>query len=243
MADSYHSEEEQVEALKRWWQENGKSTVISIVVAIAAVMGWQGYQKQQQSALEAASSIYQNLLLASSGENGVVTPEQTATANHLADTLKQDFSSSTYASFAALYKAKLAVGKGDLKAAESELRWVLEQSDLPEIDMQATLRLARVLAAQESFDEALALLEKADAVSAEAEEVRGDVFYARGDLESANLAYQKSQELFLGIGAQPNSLLRMKIQQLKSEMEVITADSSTSETPEEPEPSAVNEGV
>lgn len=109
--------------------------------------------------------------------------------------------------------------------------------------MQATLRLARVLSAQENFDEALSLLDKANAVSAEAEEVRGDIFYARGNLESASLAYQKSQELFQGVGAQANPLLRMKIQQLKSEMDVITADNSTAETMEEPAQTAVEEGV
>ena len=47
MSDSYRTEEEQVEALKAWWRENGKSTVVAIAMAVMGVFGWQGWQKQQ----------------------------------------------------------------------------------------------------------------------------------------------------------------------------------------------------
>lgn len=107
MSDSYRTEEEQVEALKAWWRENGKSTLVAIALAVMGVFGWQGWQKQQQADQSTASAIYQNLLTAANGDNGQATLAQIATANHLADTLKADYTGTTYAHFAALYKANL----------------------------------------------------------------------------------------------------------------------------------------
>ena len=44
--EQYRTEEEQVEALRRWWNENGKSTVAVIVIALAAGLGWQAWQRE-----------------------------------------------------------------------------------------------------------------------------------------------------------------------------------------------------
>jgi len=34
--ESYRTEEEQVEALKRWWKENGTGILVAILLAVAA---------------------------------------------------------------------------------------------------------------------------------------------------------------------------------------------------------------
>ncbi|ARN76033.1 YfgM family protein [Oceanicoccus sagamiensis] len=219
MAEGYQTEDEQVEALKKWWNENGKSTLATIAIAVAGVFGYQGWQTQQQAEVDAASAIYQNLLAATNGQNGTVTVEQTATANHLADTLKADFPSSTYARFAALYKAKLAVNAEDLAAAEAELRWVLASGPSAEMSVQAKLRLARVLAAQQQYDDALAQLQGDSGTSASAyEEVKGDIYVAQGNSADAALAYQKALELDQqGTNPASNPLLTLKIQQLATQ--------------------------
>ena len=46
--EPYNTEEEQVEALRRWWDENGRSTIAAIVIALAAGFGWQAWQKHDQ---------------------------------------------------------------------------------------------------------------------------------------------------------------------------------------------------
>jgi len=143
MSDTYRTDEEQVEAIKRWWRENGTSTVVSIAIAVSAVLGWQDWQKNQQEKIDTASAIYQNLVTAAAGDNGSATVEQKATVMHLAQTLKSDFPDSTYAQFAAFYRAKFSVEDKDLEAAEKELRWVLESGASNEIVIQTQLRLAR----------------------------------------------------------------------------------------------------
>jgi predicted negative regulator of RcsB-dependent stress response len=217
MAEGYQSEDEQVEALKKWWRENGKLTLVSIVIAVVGVFGWQGWQKQQQQSLDAASAIYQNLLSVAEASGGELTVEQQATAKHLANTLKTDFSGTTYALFAGLYQAKFAVEADDLATAEKELQWVLDNKPSAEIALQAQLRLARVLYAQQKYDQALAKLDSGEsALSAGFEELRGDILLAQGNKDLAANAYQKALLLNMSSGsAVQNPILNMKIQQLE----------------------------
>jgi len=221
MAEGYESDDEQIEALKDWWQENGTSTLVTIVLALVGYFGWTGWQSQQQEDIVTASSIYENMLVAAGSGNRALTDEQRSTANHLATTLKADFPSSTYAQFAALYKAKLAVEDKDLVAAEQELQWVMDSDAIPDIVLQAKLRLARVLYAQGKYPAALLLLDNSNAIYAAAfEEVRGDIHNAQGEPDSAKLAYLKASELNQQAeNPSPNPLLELKIEQLNSKLQ------------------------
>lgn len=233
MAEGYQTEDEQIEALKKWWNENGKSTLASIAVAIVGVFGWQGWQDQKQANIESASAIYQNLLVSSQGQQGEVTDEQQATANHLANTLKEDFPNSTYALFAALYKAKFLVAEDDLAGAEQELQWVLDNDPTPALMEQAQLRLARVLYAQDKYAEALSQLSNQSLEpSASSEELKGDILFAQGDHTAADKAYNIARQLILDAGNMPsNRLLDMKIQQLSGKQSENTASTSEQSMP------------
>jgi len=205
--DTYRTEEEQVEAIKSWWKTNGTSTVMTVVVAIAIVVGWRGWQDQQVENASIASSLYQNLFVLqqtiSQTGNGQVSAEDLATANHLTEQLKDEYGSSAYARYAALLKAKRDAEKGDFSAAEAELDWAIEHSesglltdeDAPLLDL-LQLRLAKVQVAQEKFDEATAIL--ANIVSKQfvalAQELEGDIYFARGELEKARESYQVAMD-------------------------------------------------
>ena len=63
--DVYKTEEEQVEAIKKWWNENGKSIIVGIVVGITAIFGWRGYEARTATEAKAASILYEQLILAS----------------------------------------------------------------------------------------------------------------------------------------------------------------------------------
>jgi predicted negative regulator of RcsB-dependent stress response len=176
--ESYRTEEEQVEALKRWWQENGRSTVIGVVLAVGLGLGWQAWQKNREVAAQNASVSFQRMLalLASEEEVGP------APARQVAESLKEEYSGSTYAQFAALHLARLAVQEEDFVRAEEELRWVLAMADKgSDIYQVARLRLARVTAAAGDTAGALALLGEAGSeYQASYAIARGDVFLADG---------------------------------------------------------------
>ena len=40
----YETEEQQVEAVKKWWKENGVSLIVGVVMGLSAIAGWKYYQ-------------------------------------------------------------------------------------------------------------------------------------------------------------------------------------------------------
>lgn len=214
--ETYRSEDEQVEALKRWWKDNGTSTLTAAAVAIALALGWQGWQKHQLQEQEVASTTYQTMLDAIQ-----VGGDSIATARTMADTLKADFSGSIYAQLGALAKARLLLESGDLAASEAELRWVLDHKPSAEIAAVSRLRLARVLSARGERAAALALLNEShpEKFAMAWEEARGDVLLADGKVEEARAAYAKAVEAGRGGEAsRAEGWLELKYQSLGGEL-------------------------
>ena len=206
------TEEEQVEALKRWWQANGKSLVLTIAVSIGGVLSWNAYQDNQTNQAETASVYFQQLM--NSAPAGQLSESDISQVRHNSGLLKTEFSSSTYAQFAALMLARVEVQEGDLAAASAQLAWVIEQQGDAEIHALATIRLAKLLGAQNKLDEALALLVDADdAWQLGRLETRGDLLVAQGDLDAARDAYTKASLLVVTSGAN-NPLLGLKLDNL-----------------------------
>jgi predicted negative regulator of RcsB-dependent stress response len=222
MVQVYQSEDEQIEAVKKWFRDYGKAVITGIVVAGLLVFGAYSWQQRQHHQREVASVDYQNLIETMRQLEIKSTPETRATAKHLADTLKKDFSATTYAQFAALFKAKLAVQDADLGEAETELRWVLEHKPSLQIKWLAQLRLARVLQAKGDSKGALALLDESAAggYAAAVMQVKGDIANATGDVAAARAAYQKARELE-DKQANPlnDPLLEMKLRDLGVQVE------------------------
>ena len=63
--DVYNTEEEQVEAIKKWWNENGKSIIAGIIIGVIAIFGWRSYENHTAMQAKAASILYEQLLVAS----------------------------------------------------------------------------------------------------------------------------------------------------------------------------------
>ena len=215
----YRTEEEQLEAIKRWLRQNGPALLVGILLAVVAVVGWTTWQKRQHGDLEAASVHYQSLLEAIRELDRQPTPELQTTARHLADTLRKDYDGTTYAQFAALLRARLAVQDKDLATAESELRWVLDQRPDAGLADVTGYRLARVLHAKGDDDAALKLIDEgAKGGYAQAyEKLRGDILLARGDATAARAAYEKAQRLQSELEQPVNDpLLEIKLQDLQA---------------------------
>ena len=193
--ESYRTEEEQVEALKKWWDENGRGTIAAIIVALGVGFGWQGWKGYQEGQGEAASERYQALLQALSEVQG---EDDVAAAANIAGQIKTDHARSSYAQFAALHLARMAALEGDLAGAEAELRWVLGRADKGSDSYQlAQLRLARVLASAGDAEQALSILDGADAGAYQSaySVARGDAMLMLGRAEEARLAYAQALSL------------------------------------------------
>lgn len=186
------SEEEQLEVLKRWWKEYGKTVVIALVVAVAGYFAFNAWQDQQREKREAASTTYEELLQIVSSEQAVGETGKT-TAVHLANQLKQADSSSLYAHNAAFVLARLAVAEGNLEEAATQLQWVLNNKPALATEQLARLRLARVLLSQKNYDEAEKLLATpADGFKSDYAEIRADIHKARGNIDAARAGYEEA---------------------------------------------------
>ncbi len=213
--DAYRTEDEQVEALKRWWKENGTSTVLSIVVVFGGYFAWQAWQTRQETYAESASINYQQLVQLAAQIEQEPTETRYATAQHLAETLKADYADTEYARYAALLQARLQVSQQDLEGAEAELRWVLASAPEPALEQVSNLRLARVLFAAGQADQALALSNSVEygEFAAAFHELRGDIYYEQGDTTAAREQYQSA--LARGAGdANTAPLVKMKLESL-----------------------------
>ena len=211
------TDEEQVEALKNWWKENGKSLVIMIVVALAAVYGFKAWQQQGIQSNENASALYQQLVDVVVPSADADKKENYATSKHLAKTLRADFSDSQYAKLGALLMAKVAVNEGDLTRAEQELDWLLSVAKKPLLVSIASIRKSQILAQQEKYQMALDILSKVSLVSlkGQSSELQGDIYLSQGEKDKARAAYEKAVSLqSVGIS---NPVLTMKLNDLTAE--------------------------
>lgn len=221
------SEEEQLEVLKRWWKEYGKTIVIAIVVAVAGYFAFVAWQNQQREQKESASAKYEDLLAIVNVQPGQTLSEQNrATAVHLAGELKENNSKSLYAHNAALFLARIAVNAGELEQAATELDWVLDNKPDIATEQLARLRLARVFIAQGKYDEAEDLLATpVGAFKSEYSEANGDIAKARGNLDAARVAYEQALT-----DTDPQQQERVMLLQLKRDDLKVTTDEITQQT-------------
>ena len=88
MAD-HLTEEEQIEAFKNWWSENGLRLLAVSVLLIGGFFGWQGWNKSQEEKAELGSEIYMEMIEIMTSENPGqrINSEKQAAVNTLADQL------------------------------------------------------------------------------------------------------------------------------------------------------------
>ncbi len=206
MAD-YETEEQQVEALKKWWADNGRAVLLGIGLGLALIFGWRAWQGHKLSVAQEASTAYTSVMQAlESEDNGEEFLDKV-------ESMKKDHGGSSYAAMASLAEARFHAENNNLEEAEEALRWTVDQGAFTEIKSIARLRLARVLNAQSKHDEALEVLEKVTSQSYAGlvNEIQGDIHLESGNAAQALAAYKRAQES--GASA-PNNNLQMKVDDL-----------------------------
>lgn len=216
---TYETDEEQIEAIKRWWNENGNSLLIGIALVAVGVFGWRQWQSSQQAGAEEASRLYQQVLtIGAADPTQALSEEDFSTARFSAEQLRDEHADSIYARYAALFMAKLYADAGELDNAARELSWIIDNPDLglfqpadEALLLTARLRLARVLIAQGEPRRALDLLTAVEpgAFAARYAEVEGDAWMALGERDNARAAYERA--VANGSG---NPLVELKLRDL-----------------------------
>jgi predicted negative regulator of RcsB-dependent stress response len=209
----YNSEQEQVDALKAWWDKNGRMALTALALFLLSVLGWQGWTDHRNQQAEAASAHYQQLV--------ELMDRDGTQAKEAGRALIGTYPNTLYAAMASMALAKLAVAEQDLDGAAAHLRSAMKQGDQPELAELARLRLARVELAQGNGEAALQTL-KGGMGGAALDELRGDILLAQDKRDEARAAYNSALDAY-GNVADKRELVQMKLEDLA----VIAVESRT----------------
>jgi predicted negative regulator of RcsB-dependent stress response len=207
MAEEYLTDDEQLEAVKRWIAENGVWLIGGVIVGAALLFGYRYYQSSRNDRALAAAAQFDAM-------SAALERSDRNDARRIADALIKDYGNSPYADQAELTLARLFVDEGQLANAVAPLTQVMTGSKDTELRHIARLRLARVLTDQGKPDEAIKTLSDAapGAFAARYHEVRGDAFYAKQDFHDADVEYKEA--VGASSGRADSGLLELKIADL-----------------------------
>ncbi len=198
--DNFETEEQQIEAIKKWWLENYKMVIVAVVLGLGSIVGVQAWKQQKLINADTASVAYDHI-----SQSITQSPETPVSAR--VDTMMNDFGDSPYSSLSALMDVKALVNAGDLQSAEKKLQWVIEHTRDPSLGHIARLRLATVLSARGSYEAALKVLDvETGKFKPGYMELRGDILVSLGRTEEAKTAYDEALQAYAAIGARAQVL-------------------------------------
>ncbi|MFS1985099.1 YfgM family protein [Vibrio breoganii] len=184
----YDSEEQQVEAIKDWWKENGKAVILGAVIGLGGLFGWRYYQDSVVDGQEATSDAY--------GKSIQALQAQGLDATEQVQTFINDNADREYAVLAALQLSQSQVAAAEYKEALAQLEWAKANTKDDAIVPVITLRVARVKAETGDIDGAIADLSAMQVAGWEGRvaELKGDLLLRNGDSEGALTAYSEAQQ-------------------------------------------------
>ena len=203
------TEDEQVEKLKKWWAENGRSVIAGVVIGVGGLFGYRYWIDVQESTAQQASSHFSQMVESLESSNSDNVMQQ-------AEILIEDYSDTDYAIMARFALAKQFVESSEYDKAREQLEQVVGSAGDNPLSFLARKRLATVLYQMSRLDTALQTLsiDFPAEFGAGIEELKGDIYARQGKNDEAVSAYRRAQESTPG----PSNVefLRQKLEDLGS---------------------------
>jgi predicted negative regulator of RcsB-dependent stress response len=196
----YLTDEEQLDKLKTWWQENGVMLLVAVVVAVVGITGWNWYGSQVDTQISQASDLYADYLDAEGAERASI-----------GETLATEFPGSAYHSLMLLRMAEERMTEEDAEGALVLLEDALLQAPDDKLADLVRVRLARIQQELDRSEDALQTLGsvKSMGLRSVVQELKGDIHMVRGERGQAHEAYSAALNE-AGEGSQ-RPLLEMKV--------------------------------
>lgn len=206
-----YEDEEQLEALKVWWQRNGRVVIIAAVLGIALVLGWQQWGSWQARQAANAAADYQAVM-------GALNRADREVAINRTKQLQDTYAQSPYTVLASLAVASAEMAENQPQQAADLLAWITRTQPQSPMAAVARLRQAEALMAAGDNQAALTLLEPpaSGPLAARYQELIGDLQAARGDREAAISAYRAALQRSAG---QRRALVEVKLFDLGATVE------------------------
>ena len=112
------TDDEQVEKLKKWWEENGRAVIAGIVIGVGGLFGYRYWIDLQEANAEAASAHFVEMMQA-------LKSSDSAGVTELADTLISDYSDTEYATLARFALARNLVESEKFDLAQTQLEQII----------------------------------------------------------------------------------------------------------------------
>jgi len=178
-------EQEKLDDLKAWWEQNSKYVSAAVVVVALVVIGVQGWRWYQRTQAEQASVLYQAVSQA-------VRANDVSKAKEPAAQIVDRFARTAYAPRAALLYARMLYDSGDKPGARAQLQWIIDHASEDELKAIARFRLAQAMLDEKQYDDALKTLDikTDDAFMGLFADLRGDILAAMGKNAEAKAAYE-----------------------------------------------------
>lgn len=192
MEYDYQDELQQVEAIKKWWRDNGTSVLTGIVLGLALLFGWRYWQDYNELNAQKASSMYEQLV-------ATLEKKQVDQARQTANALVSQFSQTSYAAMAELLMARQDLEDNNLASSHAHLQWVVDWKGQADLVNVARIRKARLFLAENKLEDAKRLLstvaeaDKKNFQTAFAE-LQGDIAVIENKPDDARIAYTKALE-------------------------------------------------
>jgi predicted negative regulator of RcsB-dependent stress response len=179
-------EQEQLDALKAWWKDNGNHVLMVVTAAFVAFAGFQGWKYYQHQQGMQASAEYEALTQ--------MDVKDVKKIRSVSGQLMEKFSGTPYAARAALMAARANYEAGDVKSAHAQLEWAMTHTSDASVKSIAQLQLAGLLFEEKKYDEALKMLaDKHDpAYDGLLSDLKGDILVVQGKPAEAKKAYAEA---------------------------------------------------
>jgi len=201
-------EQEQLDALKAWWKDNGNTVLSAVLIVVVALAGWRGWQYYQHRQAAEAGTLYAQF-------TAQIASGDAKRVNDAADAVMDRFASTGYAPRAALLAAQVNEQAKDTAQAKKQLQWVIDHAEEATLKDVARLRLVALLLDEKQYDEATKLLDAQHPASFDGlyADLRGDVLSAQGKRDEAQSAYKLAYEK-TDAASMYRNLIRMKMDAL-----------------------------
>jgi len=203
--DVYQTEEQQVDAIKGYWKENGTYIIVGLAIGFSSFIGFNVYKDNKLAEELALADAYQAVLETNTVDSAafIAAGEKFISEN----------GQTTYSAFTALALAKESATNKNWQDTVKYLNLAADNAPSEAIKAIATVRLARVQIQLTEVEAALKTLSVKLPASfvAAVEEVRGDAYIQQEKPELARTAYQAAIDAG-GLSASP--ALQMKLDNL-----------------------------
>jgi predicted negative regulator of RcsB-dependent stress response len=191
---AFDNDEQQSEYFKNFYNLHKVKIFSAVVLFLLAFFTYQYLVSLNESKGEEASQLFQDVL--------VSKIDNTDEIKLKVEELQNNFTNSPYAARASIYYSKLLVETGDYTAAAAELIWASGDNIEPSIQSMANYLLGNLYLVEKKLDEALEVANKiiTDGYIGLANDLKGDIYLAKGDKKNAIKSYELALNYFGGQG-------------------------------------------